>query len=208
MQDSNNKSFPLAKLIAIASAVLLVGGGAAWLAKKSLEPATVQQPVKEVPAPIEVQPETPPAPTTEEQQIEIAWLDTSGSNVKLAAKTVEVEKSQSKEQALKIAFAELFSGPSDEAQYTTTIPEETKLLGLETTAEGVKVNLSSEFTSGGGSAAMSSRLAQVLYTASSLDKSTPVWISVDGKPLENLGGEGITVSQPMTLDEFNANFNL
>ena len=205
-----NFRFPLAWFAGIAGVILLVGGGTAWWAKYSLE-KSAKVPVPNNP-PIEAskKPTTPTnKPITEQQQeIKIAWLDTTGSNVKVTGKTVSFSKSASQQQILETAFGELLAGPTPSAGHTTTIPEGTQLLSLKTTEEGVKVDLSQEFVTGGGSAAMSSRLAQIIYTASSLDATVPVWISVQGKPLKNLGGEGVTVSQPITRQEFEANFAL
>ena len=212
MHENNKSSFPLARFVAIAGTIVLAGSGLAWWAKSSLE-TSVKAPVEPTPPVQEIKPEIPQKPdlskpTTLEQQIQIGWLDTTGSNVRVLAKTVTVKQVNSKKRALDAAFKELLAGSSNNSEYTSTIPEGTKLLGLDITQEGVKVNLSQDFLAGGGSAAMSARLAQVIYTASGLNETTPVWISVEGQPLETLGGEGITVSQPMTRQEFDRNFSL
>ncbi len=204
MQDrKRNNRFPLAWFAGIAGIIVLIGGVTAWWAKSSLDETPA--PVSKNPPLENNQPLTPtdpePQPITQQEQIQVAWLDTTGTNVRLTGKTVTFPESVSSQEILEEAFNQLLAGPSNSAEYTTTIPEGTQLLNLETTAEGVKVDLSQEFTSGGGSAAMSARVAQIIYTASTIDANTPVWISVEGEPLENLGGEGITVSQPMTRQE-------
>ena len=55
---------------------------------------------------------------------------------------------------------------------------------------------------------MIGRLTQVVYTATSLDTEQSVWLSVDGEPLELLGGEGLEISQPMTREIVDTEFPL
>ena len=53
------------------------------------------------------------------------------------------------------------------------------------------------------------RVAQVIYTASSLDSNQKVFISVGGQSIDNnhpLGGEGLILQQPTTRDRFAADF--
>lgn len=54
------------------------------------------------------------------------------------------------------------------------------------------------------------RVAQVLYTAaSSLNPQAPVFLSIEGKPLNNdypLGGEGLILEYPLTRQQFKQDF--
>lgn len=216
MQDrKQNSRFSLAWIAGLVGVVILVGGGTAWWAKQSLNKTdNLVNPSKTGSKTEQIEPnqtdKNSQKPSIEEQQrkLEIAWLDTSGTSVKVVSKTKSFPKSADKKVVLEDAFKQLLTGPENATEYTTTIPEGTQLMDLEVTPEGVKVNLSQQFVTGGGSASMSSRLAQVIYTASSLNGDTPIWINVEGKPLENLGGEGVTISQPMTRQEFDNNFKL
>ena len=216
MQDrKQNFRFSLAWLAGLVGVIVLVGGGTAWWAKQSLNKAdNLSGTSKNGSKTEQVEPNQTgdnsqkPSIEREQKQLEIAWLDTSGTSVKLVSKTKSFPKTANQKNVLEDAFTQLLAGPDNTVDYTTTIPEGTKLMNLEVTSEGVKVNLSQQFVSGGGSASMSSRLAQVIYTASSLKGDTPIWINVEGKPLENLGGEGVTISQPMTRQEFDTNFKL
>lgn len=207
MQDRNKSRFSLTALAVITGIILAAGGGVAWWAKSSLEQkAQVNKPN---PAPI-VKEEIPttPKPITEERVVEICWIDPTSESIKLVTNKITFAKSVKSEQILKTALSTLFTSPPEDSSYTTAIPQGTKLLDITTDKSGIHLNLSEEFVSGGGSASMSSRLAQVIYTATGSDNSRPVWLSVEGKPLTSLGEEGIIVSQPMTREDFKDNFTL
>jgi len=92
---------------------------------------------------------------------------------------------------------------------TTTIPAQTRLLNLDIGNDGVYIDLSQEFAQGGGSSSMIYRVAQIIYTASSIDPQTPVFLSIEGRHLNEdypLGGEGLTLEYPMTRQQFNQEF--
>ena len=206
----SNKPFPLLLILGVAGAILALGAGAAWWAKYSLDSRNEPPPISKNPPVSTTEPPFIPTPTpvAQQKQVTICWLNPTTNKIELVSKTLNFPESVEQAIILKTAFEQLLAGPSKSAEYTTTIPDGTKVLDIKTTEEGVKINLSQEFVTGGGSAAMTGRLAQVVYTATSLDQEHKVWISVEGKPLTTLGGEGILVSQPMSRQEFNDNFQL
>lgn len=110
---------------------------------------------------------------------------------------------KSPEMQLRQALTTLLEAPATTA---TAIPAETKLLSLQRTDAGIRIDLSQEFSQGGGSDSMIARLGQVIYTATSLDPNQPVWLSVQGQPLTVLGGEGLMVAQPITRGKFQTDF--
>ena len=206
MQDRDKNRFSLPMVAVITGIIIAAGGGAAWWAKSALDQrTTVSEPN---PAPI-VEPQAPviPEPITQEKIVEICWLNPTDQSIELVSNTMTFAKSAKSERVLTTALKTLFDSPPPEP-YTTAIPEGTKLLEVTTDKEGIHLNLSREFTSGGGSASMSSRLAQVIYTATSSNKNGRVWIDVEGEPLTNLGQEGLIINQPMTREDFQENFTL
>lgn len=201
--EKNQSSFP-GLAVGILVAVLLAGGATAWWAFQSLKPSPSP------PAPITNQPQPEPesAPPLVEKSVPVYWLNAETNSLELRPSNITIQKSAQPEAVIDSAFSHLLAGPSDGQAYSTTIPEGTKLLGVDVEKDGVHINLSPEFTAGGGSTSMMGRLGQIVYTATSLDPDTKVWIDINGKPLEVLGGEGILVEQPMTREIFEANFPL
>ena len=204
-----SRRFPTGIVASIAVAILAAGGGAAWWAW-STHQTSVTPPESITPSAPTTSQQTPqPQQPLKEETVQIYWLNPTGEEINLAENpvTVAVEPSASQGEILEEAFKRLLVGSSNQA-FTTAIPQGTQLHSLRVEPDGVHVDLSEEFTTGGGSASMTGRLGQVLYTATSLDPNAQVWIDVDGKPLDVLGGEGIIVDQPMTRQDFQENFEM
>lgn len=109
--------------------------------------------------------------------------------------------------ALKQAIDQLFTYSL--INPTTTIPQGTELLDLQIDNKDIFLNLSGEFATGGGSSSMTYRVAQVLYTATSIEPQASVFLSIEGTPLDEnypLGGEGLLLEYPLTRQQFNRDF--
>ncbi|MGK7958517.1 MAG: GerMN domain-containing protein [Crocosphaera sp.] len=199
MQDNNRQNRSSIGFIAgIIAAMVTTGTVATWWAVHTLTHSTT------APNPTE-SPRSQPSETSQRGQV--YWLDTSSDRLKLETSSLTVNKSLTDQQVLEKAVNSLLLGPEN-GENESTIPQQTKLLSLKLDKEGIQLNLSSEFTTGGGSASMIGRLAQLLYTATSLDANGKVWLSIDGKTVELLGGEGLIIEQPMTRQWFEENFEL
>lgn len=160
-------------------------------------------------------PSTPtPSPVVQQQQQQTAQVylvEAKDNKISLVGRPVASTKAGNKnpKESLEEAFNRLLStSTATETGASSTIPQGTKLRSLAVKDDTVSIDLSKEFTSGGGTASMQSRLGQVIYTATSLDPKAKVYISVEGKPLTELGGEGLTIDQPMTRQSFDADFQL
>lgn len=220
----------------ISAAVLAAGGAGAWWALNSGQPATQAPPVTTTtpqPAPTTA---TQPVPTTTtqpvptattpittasqapqptqslppaaEKTVQVYWLKNTGTSIEVVPSSIQLQKANSKPSVLLgDAFNTLLAGPTD-ANLTSTIPSGTKLRSVDVREDGIHVNLSQEFTTGGGTTSMTGRVAQVLYTATSLNPDAKVWIDVEGKKLEILGGEGLELDQPLTRKKFEADYQL
>ncbi len=154
-----------------------------------------------------------PSPVQQEQQqtAQVYLVQAQDNKIQLVGRPVASTKTtnQNPKESLEEAFNRLLSGSTGaDAGVSSSIPQGTKLRSLAVKNDTVSVDLSKEFTSGGGTASMQSRLGQVIYTATSLNPKAKVYISVEGKPLTELGGEGLTIDQPMTRQSFDADFQL
>ncbi|MEL6398667.1 MAG: GerMN domain-containing protein [Cyanobacteria bacterium J06626_4] len=225
MEDkSPRRRPPLGIVLAFAAIVLSAGSATAWFTWRAISPP---EPLADFPEleiegeavpegfeaptaePIEVPdlPETDVAQTPAVSESTLYWLSADGETVALNPATVDLPAASSSTDALGLAFADLMSGPEGTG-IVTGIPPETELIALSVESDGVHVDLSADFTVGGGSASMIGRLAQVVYTATALEPDVPVWIDVEGEPLTLLGGEGLEVRQPMTRADVETDFGV
>jgi spore germination protein GerM len=192
------RRIPISIIVGISAAILAAGGGGAWLASRNLTFTKTSHLETTSPSPKSVQPAT-------EQKIEVYWLNELNGKIELVPTSIKLVNTNNPSEVLETAFNSLLTGPTDKA-VTTTIPKNTKLRNISVKSDGIHIDLSQDFSSGGGSTSMTGRLAQILYTATSLEPAAKVWINVEGKPLETLGGEGIVIDQPMTRKDFEENF--
>ncbi|MBI1240396.1 GerMN domain-containing protein [Umezakia ovalisporum] len=188
-------------IAAVSAAVVAVGGGVAWLASN-------QSPTPTTPSQTITQPNNQPSTTQPEQEQtpNVYWLKPRGESVDLVPQPIQIAATQP-DQVLEKAFQALLAGPT-EGTDSTTIPQETKLLGVKTENDEVRVNLSGDFTTGGGTTSMIARIGQVVYTATTINPKAKVYIDVEGEQLDVLGGEGVELQQPLTRESFEENYPL
>ncbi|MBD2520999.1 MULTISPECIES: GerMN domain-containing protein [unclassified Nostoc] len=189
-------------IAAVSAVVVAVGGGVAWFTTHSSNPPTPSNPSGRIAQPAQPSTRQP----ANEQTPNVYWLRPKDKSVALVPQPVKVASIRAN-QPLEAAFQSLLAGPT-EGTDSTTIPKGTKLLGLKSENDEVHVNLSEDFTSGGGSTSMMGRVGQVVYTATSLNPKAKVYIDVNGKPLDVLGGEGVELQQPLTRESFEKNYQL
>lgn len=99
--------------------------------------------------------------------------------------------------ALEAAISELLAGPSQserEAGYYTEIPQGTQLLNITDEGNRITINLSREFTLGGGSTSMLQRVEELKSTVRAIENNKQLTIVVEGHPLNTLGGEGLEIN--------------
>ncbi|MEM7592767.1 MAG: GerMN domain-containing protein [Cyanobacteria bacterium P01_A01_bin.83] len=191
--------------IVVGLSLLLIGVtqiSALWALARIIVPNVLKTPVIEEVQPAKFSPQ-------------IYQLEITDNRIRLIPETIETTTT-SPQIALQQAINKLLT-PSPVVGFTTTIPQGTQLLNLQVNDKGIFLNLSDEFTKGGGSSSIIYRVGQVIYTATSIDPQAPVFLSIEGKPLnENypLGGErtsphlGLLLDYPLTRKQFNRDFLL
>lgn len=105
-----------------------------------------------------------------------------------------------RDNPLRFAITELLAGPTAEEKrqgFYSEIPAGTELLDITEQSGTVRINLSSQFTEGGGSNTMEQRFEQIRDTAYSVESSQTLSIAVEGEELVTLGGEGLEVQESL-----------
>jgi spore germination protein GerM len=207
--SNNNQPKSIGFTLGIITSILVAGTGAAWWAFQSLTSSPPRSPNIETIKPNSEAPRVVQKPQSKliQSEAKTYWLSANSDKLDFVANAVSVQKSANKNEVLQTALEQLLS-QTPKPPASTAIPSATQLLSLKMSNKGVYLNLSAAFTQGGGSESMAGRLGQILYTASSVDPNMPVWISVEGKPLETLGGEGLMIDQPITRQWFKENFDM
>lgn len=172
-----------------------------------------ESPAETTPAPASptAAPLDTPAPTTAETMIVRAYFllgDQLGGDPALVPVLRTVPKSVATARA---AMNALLAGPSAAEQgatpsISTTVPADTKLLGIEISGGLATVDLSGAFASGGGTFSMRGRLAQVTYTLTQFRTVERVSFRLDGEPVSVFSSEGIIIDRPVTRATYRDDF--
>jgi hypothetical protein len=123
-----------------------------------------------------------------------------GEDVGVAAREVPTP-----DGSLAAAIRALLAGPSEQeldAGLHSEIPDGTSLRSVSFGNDLATVDLSREFESGGGSASMLVRVAQVVYTLTQFPSIDRVRFRIDGEVREAIGGEGVVVDPPVGRGDF------
>ena len=123
----------------------------------------------------------------------------NGEEVYRAVKREYIEEYGSK---LKFAIKSLINGPTDKekkAGVYTEIPSGTRLISITESPSRVVINLTSDFENGGGTDGIYKRLFQLIKTVK-INSNLPLYLQLDGKQVDVIGGEGIMINQPLNED--------
>ncbi len=128
------------------------------------------------------------------KDIKIAFL--TGEN------TVEYVSRKAKNKTLYSALGLLLKGPSEEEKahgIFTEIPSNARLISVkkDEADNSIIINLTQEFGEGGGTQSIQARLDQIVKTVNANAGHIPVYLYLDGKKAQYLGGEGIYIEQPI-----------
>ena len=108
-------------------------------------------------------------------------------------------------QQLSFAMSRLIEGPSQlekEKGIYSEIPEGTNVISVVETDKKAIINLTSAFEQGGGTDGLYKRLYQLVKTANKNTK-LPVYLYIDNKQADVIGGEGLMINQPLNERVFN-----
>ncbi len=138
----------------------------------------------------------PKTSATEEAEVYFLTLQNDESTKKATPKKVVGTDSE----RFRATMEALFSGPSGLEKISgvySEIPPETKLLGIKEDKYSYTINISDDFEYGGGADSMKIRVKQLVTTATQAANGKDVYLEINGKRAEYIGGEGIMILQPL-----------
>lgn len=170
--------------------------------EKKVEPEKTQPEVKKSEEPKKKVSEQKPKIVDEYVYIYMLTTDKSGNQFLKPVK----RPLKGGEDKLSYAVKLLIAGPNGaekaEGVYTE-VPANSHLNSVTTYDTKVIIDMASTFAYGGGSDSLYSRLRQLIKTVLA-NSNKPVYLYIDGKQANIVGGEGLTISQPLketSLDE-------
>lgn len=112
-------------------------------------------------------------------------------------------KVDNNDDTLKSAIEALLEGPGEENKrngFYSEIPSGTKLLNIKETDKYIIINLNDKFQYGGGTDSIYNRLKQLIKTVSQTKINKDIYLYINGKQADVIGGEGVIIKQPLTQE--------
>lgn len=126
--------------------------------------------------------------------------ETQSGKVSFLAVETKVDNN---DDTLKSAIEALLEGPSEENKrngFYSEIPSGTKLLNIKETDKYIIINLNDKFQYGGGTDSIYNRLKQLIKTVSQTKINKDIYLYINGKQADVIGGEGVIIKQPLTQE--------
>ena len=117
-------------------------------------------------------------------------------NGMLVPVTRELKHGNSLENTLSI----LLKGPTiseSKRGFYSEIPANVDLINIKRKDKSIIINLSSNFGNGGGSQSILNRVNQLTKTVKNLEPKKDIYLYINGKEVEYLGGDGVYIKQPL-----------
>ena len=133
------------------------------------------------------------------QIIKTVKIYVTDSNGKLRSVNRKCNTAEEK-SCFAFAIKELISAPTQWEKskgLSSEIPLNTKILSVREGSNNILIDLSPAFESGGGAESTYIRVYQLIKTARA-NTNLPVFLYINGKQAEVIGGEGIMIKQPLT----------
>lgn len=115
-------------------------------------------------------------------------------------KTVKREVPAGKNE-LRYALTQLVAGPTQYEKSVgvySEIPKNVQIMGVVESDKKIIIDVSGNIQTGGGADSLYSRFKQLIKTAiANADRKKPIYLYIDGKQAEVIGGEGIMITQPL-----------
>ena len=113
---------------------------------------------------------------------------------------LKVNRELSFKQSLENAIMVLLKGPTiaeSKMGIYTEIPPNVDLISVRQINKDIIVDLSSNFGNGGGTNSVTNRIKQLSSTIKLYEPHKNVYLYIDGKEVEYLGGDGVYIKQPL-----------
>lgn len=163
-------------------------------------------PSAEKPAPVEETKTEQPAPKVEEDEenvpksyVNVYFVGQNDNKEEVYKIVKRVYHAQTDGTKLKYSIESLLKGPNKKEKVKgiySEIPAGTKLISLEEKPDKIIINLSGDFEQGGGTDGLYKRLYQLIKT-SNKNTTLDVYLYINGKQADVVGGEGIMINQPL-----------